>query len=402
MTTISKVGFLAGASAFSLGIAHAADWSTRPRVEVAGIYDDNYLMSRDTGEPVSVSGAEVDARLQFSGATPRSETNLVPHIRSSAFDDSELNSTGYFLDAQSEYRGQRFRAGMTAVYSSEDTSRTERPGVGDPDLGVPDGSDSGRIRVDNKRDLIAASPFFELQLTQRNKLELGANYRDVSFERNFPSQVDFSSAGASVGWGYELSPTATLTLRSHLGTYDPDSDIKRDSTFYGADGEWRKRFSDTREAYVRGGFRRTDQDALATDLVAPDVTTSYVGGVGVQWNFLVTQLFVDASVDVDPNASGVLVERDQLRFRLVRQFRSRLSGFVAARHIRDEAVGNDLSVASRRYSIGTIGAEWRRTRAVSLLAEYDYTKQKLGDVISRDAASNRARLSVVYEPQRPD
>src|SRR5829696_3005949 len=100
---IAYCGFLAGASAYSPGTARAADWSTRPRVELAGVYDDNYLMSRNAGDPVAVSGAEVDARLQFSGATPRSETNLIPRIRSSVFDESDLNSTGYFLNAQSEY-----------------------------------------------------------------------------------------------------------------------------------------------------------------------------------------------------------------------------------------------------------------------------------------------------------
>ena len=186
---IAYCAFLAGASAFAPGLALATDWTTRPRVEVAGVYDDNYLLSRDSADPLAVSGAEVDAQLQLSGATPRSNATLTPRIRSSVFDESELNSTGYFLDGQSEYRGQKFRAGVAAVYSREDTTRTERPGVDDPDLGIPDGTDSGRLRIDNKRDLLGASPFLEMQLTQRNKLELGANYRDVSFERNFAGHM---------------------------------------------------------------------------------------------------------------------------------------------------------------------------------------------------------------------
>src|SRR5215208_1955007 len=75
---IAHCAFLAAAGAYSPRIAPAADWTTKPRVEVAGVYDDNYLLSRGAADPLAVSGAEVDARLQFSGATPRSETNLTP------------------------------------------------------------------------------------------------------------------------------------------------------------------------------------------------------------------------------------------------------------------------------------------------------------------------------------
>jgi hypothetical protein len=255
-------------------------------------------------DQLAATGAELDALLELLGATPRSETQLIPRIRSSAFDESELNSTGYFLNARSEYRGEKFSSGISAEYSSEDSTRTERPGVGDPDLGAPDGGDSGRITIDNQRQLMAIAPFFDRELNQRNRLKLAAHYREVSFDRNAAGQVDFSNAGGSVGWAHELSPTATLTLRGNAGTYDPDSVAARDATYYGADAEWRKRFSTTGEAYLKGGARRTDHDPLASDVVPPDVTTSYVAGIGVQWTFLVTRLFIDASTDVDPTVQA--------------------------------------------------------------------------------------------------
>ena len=155
----------------------------------------------------------------------------------------------------------------------------------------------------------------------------------------------------------------------------------------------------------RGGFRRTKQDSLPTDVFPRKAETSYVGGAGVQWTFPVNKVLMDLTMSVDPNSSGVLVKRDQVRLRLDHQFSERLAGNVGLRYIRDKSVDSDIALAERRYGVATVGVAWRQTKTISYAAEYNYTNQKfdaLNAPGSRDATSNAVHVSFVYEPRRQD
>ncbi len=391
------LGGIAGAAA-----AHASDWSFNPLLSVGGTYDDNYLMDSDTQGPISVSGADIEGQVDLRRATPTGYVSLVPRVHASFYDESEENSTDGYLSGVLQHQGQKFRAGTTINYANETTSRSERPGIDDPDLGEPDGGDSGLIITNNKRELISLLPSLQFDMTQRNSLEVRTRFSDVSFDKTRSGQTGYTAYGGSLGWVYKLSQTSTLTVRGDAGKYDPDTAFSRAADTYGAEAEWGRQFSDIGQTYFRGGFRRTKQDALPTEVEKPDTTTSYVGGAGVQWTFPVNKVLFDLTLSVDPNASGVLVKRDQVRFRLDHQFSQRWVGDIGVRYIRDKSVGGDVALAERRYGVATAGLAWRQTRTISYSGEYNYRNQKYDTPQDRDAMSNSVNLSVVYEPHRQD
>lgn len=385
----------------------AADWQINPRIEVSGVYDDNYRLDISDANQIEVSGAEATARFEFLGQTPRSEISIIPSLRGSLFSESEENSDGEALAFKVTNRGLKSQRRFFADFSREDTIKTDRPGVvgEDPDLGEPDGGDSGRLNVHNIRELISVRPEIDFDISQRSKLQLGGRYRDVSFDKDVSGQIGFSDVGGNIGWQTATSPRSTFTLRARGSRYEPDIVTNAtDSTTYGVELEWARKMSEATEYYLRGGGQRTDLSRLATDPRGDTSENTYIAGAGGRWAFLVTKLFLDATIGVDPNSSGVLVRRDQIRFNVERQLSPKMTALAGARVMRDEPIDDQLNAAAeRRYGVATVGFEWRLRREYSFAANYEFTRQEFRrDIAQGEANSNGIRLSVVYEPGKKD
>ena len=130
--------------------------------------------------------------------------------------------------------------------------------------------------------------------------------------------------------------------------------------------------------------------------------TGFEGGIGADWTFQVTRLFIDATASVEPNASGRIIQREQLRLRLERQFGPRTNGWVGARYQRDTALTEDINAFNDRdYATGTLGLEWRMTRDFSLVGQYDARWQEFENDTS-DRTGNAFQLSVVYQWRRTE
>jgi hypothetical protein len=114
-----------------------------------------------------------------------------------------------------------------------------------------------------------------------------------------------------------------------------------------------------------------------------------------------TEIFVDLTRDVEPTGQGYNVNRDQLRLRVARRFTPRLAGFLGARAIHDDPVRGSVgpTVQAQTYYYGTVGFEWRVAREFSVIGAYNFTDYRYTGVT---AQANAVRVSLVYEPHRPE
>ena len=177
---------------------------------------------------------------------------------------------------------------------------------------------------------------------------------------------------------------------------DPNGD-NNTTNAYGLQGEWSRRFTETSQAYVRLGAQRTRFDQTLAGS-SPSQTT-FVAGSGVSWQFRVSQLFLDLTRTVDPNASGFSVKRDQIRMRYVQDFTPLVAGYIGARAYKDAAADSRAQFTDRNYAVGSLGVQWRFLRAWTLSGEYDYTRQKFDNGLG-PAKSNAVFLSIIFEPNR--
>lgn len=383
----------------------AASWDWSPRIEVAGMANDNYRLQREDAGEVEVAGALIDVAVELRSATPRTELILVPRARSTWFPSGEgqdEDSNDQFLRAGVVHRTPRGTIDLLGEAAREAVVRSELPDalVEDPVLGAPEGVDAGIVTTRNRRELLRLNPRYGFQWTPRTRLELEASWIDVGFARRSAAYVGFNELRGIAGVAFGVSPQSTLRVSASASQYEPDVGA-RESTTYGLQAEWSQRFSPVAELLLRAGAERTDLDRPLGSALDGSTETTWLAGIGLRWRLQVTDFFVDATRRVNPSSSGFLIERNELRLRASRRFTPRTIGLVALRGIDSAAVDPAATYRDRRYATGSVGLEWRVRRAWSVRATYDYTWQEFaGD--SDDAASNAARLGFVYEPRRTE
>jgi hypothetical protein len=384
------------------GSALAADWNIDPRIAVSGVYNDNNRLTEIPGSEIEVTGARIDAQVTFRGETPRSSLQLVPRLRSSFYPgDSSEEANDQFLRLLARHATERTALSFDVGYSRVDTLGSYFPGstVGDDDvLGDPDrGAGVGRLGLKNREDRLSLVPMVSFELSERQALEFRAEYLDTSYDFQVPGdRIDYKDLLGSVAFSRALSTTSGLTLRATYSIFDPDDGDETDTQ--GLDLEWRNRMSETAEYYLRGGANRVELESV-TPGGSSSWETGFTGGAGVRWTFEVTDIFLDVSRNLDPNSSGDLVTRDQVRAQWSRRLTPMARLTVGGRLISDSAPGNDQSFQDRTYAAASIGFDWRIARAWTLFGSYDHAWREY-DNAPTDARSNAVNIGIIYEPNR--
>ncbi len=387
---------IAAAGALVLPLAApAADWELNPTVEAGYLYDDNYRLTAP-GSEIEVQGPMVDAALEMRARTPSGgEFSFTPRIRSTYFsDERELDSTDYFGNLYWLNHGQRLETELRVDASQQDVVNSEQPDAevpGDANLGDADFGDGGRVLVQNRRTRFAVRPDFSYELSPRRALEFGANLVDVSFEEEIPgAQVDYRNADIAAGLVTRLSPTSSITARLRGAQYELD--LQGDSTSYGAELQWDTRSATDTRTFLRGGAQRVDYEVGGS-------ATAWLAGGGVSLLRGRNQLFADLTRSVGPSSAGIVITRDQLRFRWTRDLTPRLSFLAGVRGTHDEDVNSDQpTYRPRSYATGDIGLQWRWQEEFALRVAADYTWQDFDDSLTDAATSSGAVVSIVYQP----
>jgi hypothetical protein len=169
-------------------------------------------------------------------------------------------------------------------------------------------------------------------------------------------------------------------------------DFQGDSTSYGLELQWDTRsVADTR-TFLRGGAQRVDFENGGS-------ATAWLAGGGVSLVRGRNELFADLTRSVGPSSSGIVITRDQLRFRWTRDLTPRLSFLAGVRGTHDEDVNSDQQTfRPRSYATGDIGLQWRWQEEFALRVAADYTWQEFKDSLTDAATSSGAMVSILYQP----
>jgi hypothetical protein len=396
-TAIGAVGI-----AFTAPV-YAADWHWDPHIEVGGVYNDNFRLTRDN--QISVTGAQLDAALVMRALTPTSEFRLVPRVRSEFFpSDHDQDLNDQFLTGDYIYRGQRWNGDLNASLARQSVLTSELPdaSVSPGGLGNITGADTGFITVRSRRDDAHVAPNATFQLSQRYKLQVGAAYDDVTYHPSLvASYVDFKNYTALIGVGYDLTQRSTVYLNAVGLRYEPKTTLDQDSDSYGMRAEWWYHTSQTLQAYLRGGLDRTQNFVTTGNTNGRDRSTNYVFGAGLNGIYQVTAFYFDLSRAVVPSGAGGLITRDQLQLRARRSFSPRYAAFAQAYATKDSGAQTGSNFLDRKYATGAAGLEWRFLREFSLRGQYGYRWQKYANAPG-GANGNEFIVSLIYEPHRPE
>ena len=390
----------AGLLLFSTTPSVGADWSVRPRVGVRALYDDNHRLTEVEGQEIEVAGGSLDARVGLRAESPTGWFEVTPQVRSTFFpDDPDEETDDQFLRLAGEHSGPRSVLGVNVDYARVEILRTYVAAINEnAQLGRPEtGEGITPTTTKNRQERMGIIPSFSYELSPRYGLELTAEWLDVGFDRQIEDEnEDYSFVSASAGVGFRMSQTSTLWVRGNAGKYEPDAGDPTDG--YGMVAEWSKHVSKTSKAYVRAGFNQVELVPINDDGTDTVWETGFSGGAGVQWDFEVTNIFLDATHNLDPNATGQVVTRDQIQLRLQRRLKPTTSVFAGVRGIRDSGIASEDLFVDREYATATVGFRWRVTEQFVLTGDYTFAWLKY-DNRSDDAQSNAVSLGVVYDTQ---
>jgi hypothetical protein len=381
--------------------ALATDYQINPRLELAGGYDDNVNLGTGTNQ-IAAAEALADARVELLAQEPNWRWRATPEVRGNWYPDhSDFDANGEFLYLDGERSGPRYTLDLYGYGASQSVITNYLPTANiATGLGVSQPGTTLATPASIRQNLGYLRPSYALEMTPRSSLELNLNYTGATYSQEVQGYTNYHSVAGAIGLALKATPTGSVTLRATGANFQPD--VGRDADTYGADVQWDGRFSATQQYYLRVGAARTDlSGSIAGAPAASRSTTTATGGAGAQWTFTLTEIFVDLTRDAEPTGQGYVVNRDQLRLRVARRFTPRLAGFLGARAIHDDPVPGSVpaTVVAQRYNLGTVGFEWRVGREFSVIGAYDFTEYHQS---GPTAQANAARVSLVYEPHRPE
>jgi len=393
-------------SACILGCTAAAadDWQFNPRAEVGAEANDNYHLT--AGDKVDAAGPFADAALEIKWLDPQTTLSVTPEVHETYLpDDHADDSTALFTGLDFDHKGQTYDAALTGNFTRELVVQSDQltTAIGTGGLGNPTGGEtSGYVSYRNTMELTQLTPTFTYDFTPRRRLILTGSYLNVDYSSTIAgAYVPFVDSGGSVGVAQDFTPRDTGTLTGTFANFNPHGESNTSNT-YGLNGEWDHHVSAVQLAYIRVGAARTSYDySAAVAGATPPSSTTWTAGAGTSWAFQVTQVFLDLTRTIDPNAIGYTVRRDQVRLLVTRNFTQKVVGTLGVRYYEDNPTNSTPLFSERKYVIGTVGLKWHWARAWTLSGEYDYTWQKFADQPD-SAGSNSVLVGVTYEPIAQD
>jgi hypothetical protein len=122
------------------------------------------------------------------------------------------------------------------------------------------------------------------------------------------------------------------------------------------------------------------------------------GGIGVDLRYQVTEVTIDALRSLIPTSEGVVMTDQELRFRVLRAFYPRFSGFLGVRGMRLSGTSGQaaLRVTSENYATAEAGVDYQFSQNYRMECAYDFAWQQFPDTPT--ATSNAVRVAVIYQP----
>jgi hypothetical protein len=398
--------------------AHASHWDFEPRIELGGLYNDNYRLIQVTQPAVQAYGLIADVATGFALIDQRSELDIVPRVHASYFpDDHEDQSTDGYLNVLGNYKTQKATFGGGFNYANETVIQSELlagdfAGVG---LGQVQGEAGGRVTIHNRRQLEQILPKMTYDFTPRWHLNLNGQFENASFTDNVAAntgtaqqqanyvQVGFKDYYVSAGGQYDITQRQSVIFSALAARFMPDSATvpgtgqqthTTDTNRYGLQGEWDAKPSTTMQTYVRLGVADVHANPANGGTINKTVV---VGGAGAVWTYQLSQFTVDALRDLSPSSAGAVVEHDEIRFRLLRALQPRLFGVLAARAIRVRGASNEVvGVQGSDYLAATASLQYQLTQSFRIASVYEYTWQRFEG--EPHARSNGITVSVIWQP----
>lgn len=356
-------------------LAAADEWSIAPVLDWRVDHDSNRSLSVSGERSSEGSFLSIDTLLQ--DATETGDMTLHPRIELDRFSgDASLDSNNGSLLASLQKHNEVSSFGVTAEYDHASTLITEL-------------IDTGIVDSSTRRDTASGGSTFGHQFSERQRLDLQANYTDVSFP-----------GGRSVGLlGYRY-PYVAATY-----TYGLSAATSLTASAYGDRVAAPVADYVSRDVGARFGFAHDFSERINITASA-GISQTTIGSAtrhGYVWQFLATrktelgQWSLSQNRDVEPSGYGFLIRRDDSALSYEHGIAPNLSVTLSIHDVRNADLTTAFPISDdRHYFIGDGGFVWSFRQQWTLSATGGMSEAR--EPNNRTARGWRSALAIHWTP----
>jgi hypothetical protein len=399
--------------------SQAFDWLFQPDFDANERYTDNLRMqikpTRDnfisTLSPSLLAGF-IDRNQELRTSFRWNE--IIYH------DDPDMDDFGEKIaDFSHQFSGENFKTDLKAQYAEQSSLNTQL-----------DQDGSGNLQLQIPRHTISVSPGFTYNITEKNALQLGYNYLNVSFDRipgalqgifsysdyenhqvtataihNYSDRLSFNLTGAYAEY---TSPSSGSFLypKTDFDIYE-NSHVSSTTLTYQAGTQYI--FDEQTQISASAGMRdtKTNQKGSFTPQLYPYINySSNSNGSGYVFSTNLTRksewggLILSADQQVNPSSNGSQQQSTSFSGNLNYNLAERwITGINARYQLTESTSGGKInSTNNRTYTTVTPNIRWSWTPEINLNLSYSYRYQKF-DNQDDPSIGNNLELQFSYQPQ---
>lgn len=382
--------------------AHAA-WEFLPEAELTVESNDNLRLRPETSDIENASRSRLAARLRLSNFNERGNIFFEPRVRSDNYSEEEnkdLGGTDVFLRGRGVYRWEKFLLGFRSDFDQQDVRDAEITDAipEDPDIIDPIDPDTGLVSIiEQDRTRFSVSPYAEVELSERSSLLFESRIMEVTYSAaQQTGRSDFTDFEFAAGIVRRVDARNEVSARFFSSRYEADFTSNETETF-GVQGNFRRPLGRGWIFDLTAGVNRSDYSYIETDTqqTVVNADTSFTYGLGFRQRTDRNTLNIDILRRNNPNATGFLTLRDEIRVLFRRAMTERLTGEMAVRTYRTQTLDDVVEDDQRDYFRVELQMQWAVAPRLFLTGGYALTTQEFQNA-PQDADSNMFFVGFQY------
>ena len=388
-------------------------------------FDSNPRYLRSDLDPQSAWGTLVDLRLPILWSSERGSASLTPRAVFSFYPDDEfedLEDRDYYLTGSAGWNFRKSVIGAGYGYKKLSLRTSE---LQDPGDSSPGGSGGQQVFTnDDQQDLWYVRPYWQYQLSTKNRVFLNGGYEDVRYDETIQSRrFDYEYKFTTAGFNHSLNLRHRIGLQARWSNFkseNSDFRITNDSETNNLSIIYDYFWSDSAQLSANIGWARTKNTIFRPNFSNPFIgpycepaliviipceiksdSNNFVGNVTLTKQSQSVDYRVRVGQSITPNSNGSEVLRFSVDASANRKMTARLTGKLGLLAFRQQDVGETNRDFERDYIRARLRFDYRIRRNWSFYGSYAYTfNEQNRSSVAQDGAIRNHFLSagITYNP----
>lgn len=410
-----KTDFWLTALAFASQDIFALDFLLEPDFSIKERYEDNLRLQEHPPRDNWITTVSPGLMLGYIAENNELKSNfkwneLIYHGESALDFSEKLGNISH------QFKGERFKTDLSASYSEQSSLTTQLDETG-----------SGDLRIQLPRFSKSISPNLTYSLSEKNSLQLGYSYSDVSFE-NVTGQINNSLNFADYTYeqffatiSHAYTERLSFNLSGSYSIYESSNEtpgifitsgLSQSSTTLNYQAGVQYLFDEKTQLAFSAGIRDTETESVQFRKVTStgdifsqsDFSQNTMGHVfsanfsrGTEWG----SFGFNAGQQLNPASTGNQQTTTTFSARLFYNLSERLSTGINASYLQAEAVStlNNSNISNNRTLTSLSPTfKWRWSDDMNLEFSYSFRQQNL-ETSNQTAIADSVQLQFSYQPQ---